>query len=245
MLLFKYCLKRYSLWLLLGVAVLLGATQVWKDLAPPQLNFIRMVEVIGSVLAVIPISIILFEPTEIELGLACGIRTDRFAFTRLAPCLLYTMIPATVIAALGHYAAKLTDPETIGVIPLYVPDNYRVCMLISAAVTVLFFASLTFFLRVASRNCLVAFVGGLVTVMGGTTISAFVIGGKFHPLFSYVNPFISFYFIGDHVGNAFSQLGLQNVWTINRISFFVLSLLLLGASYLLLRREKLHEVQDS
>ena len=50
--------------------------------------------------------------------------------------------------------------------------------------------------------------------------------------------FISTYFIGNGVAR---KEGLGKIWTHNRILFFFLSLVLFGASYLLLRREKLHE----
>jgi hypothetical protein len=61
---------------------------------------------------------------------------------------------------------------------------------------------------------------------------------------SYVNPFVTSYFVGDGIGDLFPQIGLQNVWTVNRVIFFAISVVLLIASYLLLRRERLHEVAD-
>ena len=56
--------------------------------------------------------------------------------------------------------------------------------------------------------------------------------------YAIVDPFISTYFIGNGVAR---KEGLGKIWTHNRILFFFLSLVLFGASYLLLRREKLHE----
>ncbi len=245
MLLFKHFLKKYSPWLILCVAVLLGVTRVWEELPPPQLRFTLTLESVASAFAVVPIAFILYEPTEIELGLACGIRTARFAYTRFLPCLLYTLVPATVIAACCNYVPKITDPEYVGIIPIYVPDNYRVYLALSAAVTVLFFAALTLFLRVALRNCYVAGSAGLIAVVIMNSTASYVTAGALHPALSYVNPFLTSYLIGNHIGNLFPQIGLQNVWTINRLSFFLLSLLLLSGSYVLLRREKLHEVSEN
>ena len=128
MLLFTHFLKKYSPWLIICVGVLLYATHIWDELPPPQLRFTRIVEAAAAAFAVVPISLILYEPTEIELGLACGIRTARFAFTRFIPCLLYTLVPATVISALYNYVPRITDPEYIGIVPIYVPGNYRLLL---------------------------------------------------------------------------------------------------------------------
>ena len=244
MLLFTHFLKKYSPWLLLCVGVLLYVTRVWEELPPPQLSFTRIVETAAAAFAVVPISLILYEPPEIELGLACGIRTARFAFTRFIPCLLYTLVPATVISALYNYVPRITDPEYIGIVPIYVPENYRLLLAVSAAVTVLFFASLTLFLRVALRNCFVALSAGLISVIACHSLSTSLSGGVFPLALSYVNPFVTSYFVGDGIGDLFPQIGLQNVWTVNRVIFFAISVVLLLATYLLLRRERLHEVAD-
>lgn len=244
MLLFTHFLKKYSPWLILCVGVLLYVTRVWEELPPPQLSFTRIVETAAAAFAVVPISLILYEPTEIELGLACGIRTARFAFTRFIPCLLYTLVPATVISALYNYVPRITDPEYIGIIPIYLPGNYRLLLAVSAAVTVLFFAALTVFLRVALRNCFVALSAGLISVIAMHSLSLSVSGGIFSLSLSYINPFVTSYFVGDGIGNQFPQIGLQNVWTVNRVIFFAISVVLLLATYLLLRRERLHEVAD-
>lgn len=242
MLLFTHFLKKYSPWLLLCAGVLLYATSVWKELPPPQLSFTRTVECAAAAFAVVPISLILYEPTEIELGLACGIRTARFAYTRFIPCLLYTLIPAVVISALYNYVPKLSDPDYIGIIPIYVPGNYRLLLALSTAVTVLFFASLTLFLRVVLRNCFVALSAGLISVIAMHSLSTSLSGGVFPLVLSYVNPFVTSYFVGDGIGNLFPQIGLANVWTVNRVIFLVISVVLLAVTYLLLRRERLHEV---
>ena len=244
MLLFRYFLKKYSPWLILCVGVLLYVTRVWEELPPPQLSFTRTLESAAAAFAVVPISLILYEPTEIELGLACGIRTARFAFTRFIPCILYTLVPATVISALYNYVPKISDPEYIGIIPIYVPGNYRLLLAASAAVTVLFFAALTLFLRVALRNCFVALSAGLISVIAMHSLSLSVSGGIFSLPLSYINPFVTSYFVGDGIGNQFPQIGLQHVWSVNRLIFFAISVVLLVASYLLLRRERLHEVAD-
>ena len=52
-----------------------------------------------------------------------------------------------------------------------------------------------------------------------------------------IDPFISSYFIGDTVPN---QLGIPYMWTLNRLLFLALSVVLFTATYLLLRRETLH-----
>ena len=242
MLLFTHFLKKYSPWLVLCTGVLLYATSVWKELPPPQLSFTRIVEAAAAAFAVVPISLILYEPTEIELGLACGIRTARFAYTRFIPCLLYTLIPAVVISALYNYVPRISDPDYIGIIPIYVPGNYRLLLALSTAVTVLFFASLTLFLRVVLRNCFVALSAGLITVIATHSLSTSVSGGVFPLTVSYVDPLITSYFVGNGIGKLFPQIGLQSVWTINRVIFFAISVVLLAVTYLLLRRERLHEV---
>ena len=245
MLLFKHFLKKYSPWLVLCVGVLLYVTRVWEELPPPQLSFVAALEGAAAAFAVVPIAFILYEPAEIELGLSCGIRTARFAYTRFTPCLLYSIVPATVIAACYNYVPRITDPEYIGIIPIYVPDNYRVYLAVSAFVTVLFFAALTLFLRVLLRNCFIAFAGGLISIIMLDSLSGYVSAGALHLQISYVNPFITSYFVGDYLGNHFTNLGVQNVWTINRVIFFLLALGMLIASYLLLRRERLHEVAEN
>ena len=244
MLLFTHFLKKYSPWLIICVGVLLYVTHIWDELPPPQLRFTRIVEAAAAAFAVVPISLILYEPTEIELGLACGIRTARFAFTRFIPCLLYTLVPATVISALYNYVPRITDPEYIGIIPIYVPGNYSYLLAASTAVTVLFFASLTLFLRVALRNCFVALSAGLISIITMHSFSNSLMVGTSPLTLSYVNPFVTSYFVGNGIGDLFPQIGLQNVWTVNRVIFFAISIALLIASYLLLRRERLHEVAD-
>ena len=242
MLLFTHFLKKYSPWLVLCTGLLLYVTSVWEELPPPQLSFTRTVESVTAAFAVVPISLILYEPTEIELGLACGIRTARFAYTRFIPCLLYTLIPAVVISALYNYVPKLSDPDYIGIIPIYVPGNYRLLLALSTAVTVLFFASLTLFLRVVLRNCFVALSAGLISVIAMHSLSTSLSGGVFPLTVSYVDPLITSYFVGNGIGNLFPQIGLANVWTVNRVIFLVISVVLLAVTYLLLRRERLHEV---
>ncbi|MBQ7337599.1 MAG: hypothetical protein IJW40_03990 [Clostridia bacterium] len=245
MLLFRHFLKKYSPWLILTAAVLLAVTRVWEDMPPPQLSFVGNVEMIASGICIVPIAFILFDATEIELGIACGIRTSRFAFTRFLPCLMYTLIPATVVAACYRYVPKLSDPEYVGVIPIYVPDNYSVYLAVSAALTVLFFASLTLLLRVVMRNSYIALAGGLVILTATNSFSNSICAGILHPKLSYYDPFVTTYFVGDYLGNHFTSVGVQDVWTVNRVLFLLLSIGMLAVSYAVLRREKLHEVAEN
>ena len=119
------------------------------------------------------------------------------------------------------------------------PDTLRLHMFLSVAVSVLFFASLVFFLRVALRNCYVPMVGVLLTFTlfyeRSRSLRMRGLGALRGALF---DPYISSYILGDALPQ---QYGFGSLWSANRLLFFDLSLVLLFAAALILRHEKMHE----
>ena len=94
------------------------------------------------------------------------------------------------------------------------------------------------FFRVLTRNCYAPVGMGLFVYLFFEAMNKDIRMLKTGLEYAIVDPFISTYFIGNGVA---CKEGLGKIWTHNRILFFFLALVLFGASYLLLRREKLHE----
>ena len=246
-------LKRSLLrsWFLLpfAVALLLVSTRVWKPqflIVPPQLTgFVDNTEFVLPILLAAVCSFILPDPYEVELGLVCGVRTTKLAFSKFIPILLYSLI--SIFIMLIFYRYKPYDLTLYNLhIPIFVPENYKIYLAVSFFVTILFFTSLYYFIRVLTRNCYIPIIICLFLQFVLYNQYIEIKKGSSDIKYCLVDPFISGYILSDELPNAFAEQFtdlkyLHNAWTYNRILFFVLSLVLLGAAYLLLRREKLHK----
>lgn len=194
--------------------------------------------------ALIPIfAFILPERFEIELSLTCGVRTSHLFLSKAVPLLICSFLP--MLATVLVYTYVPYDRKVYSRIQIFVPDNYKVYVIASVAVTVLLVFSLICFLRVLFRNCYIPIIGGLFfhCLAAGLNI-AIRNGGK--PIKSCIfDPFISNYILGDTVPSNIAaqlpELGISpHAWTYNRLLFLGISIVLLVATYVLLRREKLH-----
>ena len=242
--------RRSVLVIIPAMAILLFASSVWIEqplITPlPQTDFMCNVETTVPIFLIAVCSFLLHDPFEVELGLVCGTSTAKLALSKFLPILSYSLLSAFTIMALYKYQPYTPAPTDRIVIPIYVPDNYRLYMAVSFFVTVMFFASLFFFLRVLTRNCYIPIILGVFIHLTAYNFYYSIHNGETSIKGSLIDPFVSAYFLGNEVPNAFAEQYsdltiLKNAWTNNRILFFALSLLLLGATYLLLQREKLHQ----
>ena len=170
--------------------------------------------------------------------------SGKLVTVKALPVILYIIL-STVAITLCHRYVPYDGSHRIR-IPIYVPDNYKTYLVISALVTTIFFAALFLFLRVLTRNCYLPLGIGLIVWGGSCGLSEEIRGGTVSPAMCWLDPFISFNFIGDTIPNAMAEkytdlASMTNAWTYNRLMFFGLAILLLVATWLLLRREKLHE----
>ena len=164
----------------------------------------------------------------------------RLTFTNHLANLLYTLIPCYIIVALYQYKEFFPAPDDRIVIPIVIPENYKVYMLISVTVTVLFFSSVALLLRELMRNMFTPILMSICIYMGLGGNNANIHSGRQDIRAAIVDPFISNYILGDTVPNTY-EMGFHNMWTYNRLLFTGISVILLIITYLLLRREKLHE----
>ncbi len=179
---------------------------------------------------------------EIELALTCGTSTVKLFFTKAFTFLIYAIIPSIAFVALYKYVPyKGTDRPRIGI---YIPDNYKLYMVVSILVTVFFFFALFCFLRVLLRNCYTPILVGLaIHAIAEDTCKNIQFGENVKRCIT--DPYISVYMLGDTVPNniasQYPELGVvANAWTYNRLIFAALGIVLLVCTYLLLRRERLH-----
>ena len=233
-----------------AVALILFSTYLWNPsylIAPPPFTgFAFQIEATLAVLLIVFYSFLLTSKYEIELGLVNGYGTLKLALTKALPIFVYST--AVSLAAVLVYRYKPFDAETISKIriPIYVPDNYRICLLFSVLITVLFFSSLYFFIRVIMRNCFLPIIPDLFIVTLSYGLSERIIQGTADIRLSLLDPFITSYFVGNTIPNDIADKYtemylLRNAWIVNRLMFFFLSLALLSATVFLLRREKLHK----
>ncbi|MBQ8696852.1 MAG: hypothetical protein IJ519_03940 [Clostridia bacterium] len=243
--LFIRSLKRHRYLLFVYFAILWYSCRVWEPSCPilpyPLKGFVDMSELIMPLLAVIPMTFILNNNYEIELSLTCGVSTAKLLFTEYLTTLIYTLLPLYAVIALHQYKEYFPEPADKVVIPIVIPENYKVYMLISVTVTVLFVTSLSVLLRVLMRNCftpvvLSIFIHELIehNNIQLHTGKADIRGARY-------DLYLSNYFLGDGVPESYGIEGMEGLWTCNRLIFFGISLMMLFITYLLLRREKLHE----
>lgn len=233
-----------------AVALILFSTYLWNPsylIAPPPFTgFAFQLEATLAVLLIVFYSFLLTSKYEIELGLVNGYGTLKLALTKALPIFVYST--AVSLAAVLVYRYKPFDAEAVSKIriPIYVPDNYKIYLLFSVLVTVIFFSSLYFFIRVIMRNCFLPLIPDLFLVTLSYGLSESIIKGTADIRLSLLDPFITAYFVGNTVPNEIADTYpkmnlLRNVWTFNRLIFLTLSVVFLAATVFLLRREKLHK----
>lgn len=240
---FKHSLKKqwYLFPFILGVLAFL--TQVWKPttlLEPPGgFSFVSLFEMLIPFLVMIPIAFLLSDPYEIELGLVCGVRTSKLFFTKLSVIVLSALSCEYLLIAFVRYTPYIPSANASFVFPLAVPEHYKLCLLSSATVTTLFFVSVLALARVLTKNSYVTVGIGLFLWFVFKESGDAIANGSASAGSSLFDPFISRYFFGNAIPN---MIGNPYLWTYNRLLFAGITLLLFVLTYLLLRREKLHEV---
>ncbi len=210
---------------------------------PKELGFIDRTELRIAVIMIPIFAFLLPNKFEIELALTCGMSTAKLFFTKAVTSFIYTAIPAFVFVFLYRYISY--DGKNKTVFAIYVPEDYRIHMVISMAVTLLLFFSLVCFLRVLFRNCYVPILVGIFVHFTAEGNCKNIQSGGAAVKNCIFDPFISVYFMGDDIPNLIAEqhpeLGvIHNAWTYNRLIFLGISVVLLIATYLMLRRERLH-----
>ena len=240
--LFWRSLKKNAYFLVIALFLLGFSCTVWNPhhliVALPEHGFIDSTEFFIPFILLLPISFLLYDNFEIELGLTCGVKTTKLLFTKFIAILLFAITAAFCMVALFEYEPYVPQQSKI-IIPIHIPENYKVYMFISAFVTTVFFASLFLFMRVAIKNCYAPVgLGVLVyTVFNGFNYD--IHSGYTDIRKCLFDPFLSNYFMGDTVLTEYYRVG--PLWTYNRLLFFGIAVVLLVATYFLLRREKLHQ----
>lgn len=242
-LLYRYNWRRFAWYLVAAVILLVMFTRVWEPqplLTPePWSSFLKNCERMLPLLLLIPISFLLSNDYEIELGLVCGVRNAKLMLAKFVPIVCYTLLGMATVILLYRYIPfeqmNLTNFQEV--IELLVPSTYRLYMLVSGMVTLVFFAALFLFIRVVCRNVYLPVGIGMFLCTVFDSFNSSIGLGQTDIRFSLFDPFISTYFLGNA---APQQYALGDVWTYNRLLFFTLAILLLAASYAILRRDGLH-----
>ena len=211
-------------------------------------KFIASTEMIFPILLVLVCSFILYDKTEIELALVNGTKTTKLFFIHLAPFVTYTLIPSVAFAFIFKSSTDgELDPTsvTMQIIPEHVPENYKLLMIVSLVITIVFFYALYSLIRVITRNCYIPILLGFGVSTAVTSFSASIQAMSIPMTASLFDPLINTYFIGNTVPNAYAEKfpelsGMVHMWTYNRLFFVFLSALIYFITYLILRREKLH-----
>ncbi len=241
--LFKYSLKKqwYLFPVILGVLAFL--TQVWKPTALLEpgagFSFIALLEMLIPFLVVLQIAFLLSDPYEIELGLVCGVRTTKLFLTKLSVIILSALSCEYLLIASVRYTPYIPSANASFAFPLVVPEHYKLCLFLSATVTTLFFISVFAFTRVLTKNSYIPVGVGLFLWFIFKESGEAIASGSVSAGSALFDPFISRYFFGNTIPN---MVGEPNLWTYNRLLFAGITVLLFVLTYLLLRREKLHEV---
>lgn len=232
-----------------SAAVILFATFLWEPnylITPPQLSgFEKQIETALPVLMIALYSFILPNKFEIELGLVNGYSTLKLVLTKAIPIFLYTILTSSFAIALYQYK-RYDSNQFKSLIPIYVPeDSFKLYTYISVFVIVLFFSAVFLFMRVLTRNCFLPVISDLLIFTAFTSISEGIRKGYTDLRVCLIDPFITVYFVGNDVPNVYADqvegmAMIRNAWTVNRLIFIFLSLVLLAATFLLLRRERLH-----
>ena len=241
--LFLRSLWKNKYYLVLSMVMLVMVARVWEPspliAALPDKGFIDYTELFVPFLLILPISFLLYDNFEIELGLVCGEKTAKLMLYKFFSILIYTLIPMGILVVFYKYEEYFPDSQTKIRIPIHIPENYKLYMAISAFVTVLFFASLFLFTRVATKNCYAPVGLGILAFTIFNNMNTNIHSGYEDIRKCLIDPFLSNYFLGDTVLTEYYRVG--PLWTYNRLLFFGLAVVMLVVTYLLLRREKLHQ----
>ncbi len=217
-------------------------------LTPNAYRFIDITEMLFPILLIPMCAFVLYDRTEIELALVSGTKTTKLFFTKIIPIITYTLIPSIFFGLLFHSESHShIDPGMVTkkIIPEYVPDNYKLLILVSMVITVTFFIALYSLIRVLTRNCYVPILICFGISVGLKSFSAAIVAMRIPLTNCFFDPFINSYFIGNSVPNIYAEkfselVSLTSAWTYNRLLFIGISALLFLITYLILRREKLH-----
>ena len=151
------CMRKSLYFLAICLPIFVVATRIWEPqciiLPAPMNGFASYIELFLPPLLLIPLSFLLYDPFEIELGLVSGVRTSRLLTDKLAPLLLYGAFSVLVMILLVRDEPFVETEQMRALITIVVPDNYKLLLAVSAVVTMLFFASVVVFFRVLTRNC--------------------------------------------------------------------------------------------
>ncbi len=234
---------------LITIVFLLFSTYVWEPqylIVPAGLKgFVNNLEVTLPVLLLIIYSFLLHNTYEIELSLVCGVKTTILTLSKVVPLFLYTFVSAVLMVLLYRYIPFKTDGYPID-IPIHIPDNYKLYLIISVFVTVIFFSALFLFIRILVRNCYIPIGVGFFIYFTFSNLNISIHEGAKDIRLCIIDPFISTYFIGDTVPNAYAKQHfrfeiMKNAWTCNRLLFLAVAIILIWSSYVLLHRENLHK----
>ena len=232
----------------ISIGVILFATFLWTPnylITPPQLSgFEQQIEIAIPVLLIPLYSFIIPNKYEIELGLVNGYSTFKLVLTKVTPIFIFSTITSFIAIAVYRYIPyDLVEFKPF--IPIFVPENFKIYMVISISVTILFFSSVFLFMRVLTRNCFLPIIVDLLFFSALSSISESIRKGYADLRISIVDPFITTYFVGNTLPNAYANKNpelslMMNAWTVNRLIFLILSLTFFAATVFLLRRERLH-----
>lgn len=216
--------------------------------APGGTSFFSSTELIVPFVVLLPVSFLLYNNYEIELALVNGVTTMKLMFCKFFATVVATVLPLFAVI-LPVQAKYYYAPQEEITIPIHVPENFKLYLLLSAFVTVLFFAALFLLLRVVLRNCY-APVGLAILVFSYFQSRNQNINYLSLPFRSALfDPFITKYLIGNTVANegfTVTATGevvapFPNLWAYNRLLFLGIAVVLLVITCCLLRKEKLHE----
>lgn len=235
---------RYKIFLGVLMALLIGITRIWQPqyliVPKPLMGFVEYTELSIPLFLLLPVSFLLHDRFEIELGLVCGVSTRKLLFFKWIPLWGYAVISHVMLIMLYRYKQFWDFGQYRPKIPIFVPEYYKVYLIFSSVVTITFFAALFLFLRVITRNSYLTVCLGLFAYVGLQSLNMRISNGIVAIEKSLFDPFVSTYFLGNEVPNSITSINIPSLWTWNRLGFFIAGILLLLLSYLILRLEKLH-----
>ena len=241
--LFLRSLWKNKYYLILATVLMVVVSRVWEEspliAALPEKGFIDYTELFVPFLLILPISFLLYDNFEIELALTCGVKTVKLMLYKFFSVMIYTLIPMGLLVVFYQYTEFVPNSQTKIRIPIVIPEDYKVYMALSAFVTILFFASLFLLVRVATKNCYAPVGLGILVYTIFNTLNTNIHSGYEDIRKCLFDPFLSNYFLGDEVLVNGYKVG--PLWTYNRLLFLGLALVMLVVTYVLLRREKLHQ----
>lgn len=241
--LFLRAIKKNLYFFAIAMVLLIVSTRIWEPMpliVPlPNSGFVDFSEILIPFLLVLPVSFLLYDTFEIELGLVCGVKTSRMMSCKFWAVFLSTIVPSALIIAMYQYTEYIRINQEKIRIPIHIPENFKLYLLISSFVTTLFFASFLLFMRVLTRNCYAPVGLGILVYSIASSFNFNIHSGYLDIRQCLFDPFLSNYLLGDKVLTEYYQVG--PLWTYNRLLFFGLTVIMLVVTYILLRREKLHQ----